>query len=220
MIALGIPHAPWVIARRASLVRLLAELAPLCPADTVSRLFAEREGNKKWSARMWAWGAASGADFFLTLQDDVIVPWCFWPALAAMLVHLPDRAVLGLANLHTEAPDLARMGWPWVPTISYVVGWAYGMRTADLREFVRWTKKNPRHVRALHEDQLVNRWVKDTGRATWHPIPTIAQHDLSLESTYGNDAQPVRWSTETWERYTALELTSPDFWRHVERKRA
>ena len=41
-------------------------------------------------------------------------------------------------------------------------------------------------------------FAMSTGRRIWHPIPAIAEHDTTVESTYGNDHHPFRDVCVTW----------------------
>jgi hypothetical protein len=210
-IALAIPHTPWVPERVESFRRLRESLAESGAADH-EKVLDERASNKVWPSQMWNWMLSTGADVCLTLQDDALVAPCFWPALRAMLTHLPERAVLGLSAVHPKGPAHARNGSRWYCTQSLLVGWAYALRRFDLAEFVDWTRANPERVRRHNEDDLLNHWVTETGRLTYHPVPTIVDHDTSIASTYKNDAHIHRRATVTWRDYGAGSLTDPDFW--------
>lgn len=227
-IALGIPHAAWRQERRDSLARLLEQLGaePLrdVTGPTEIRTFTDREPNHVWSERMWRWGLESGADFFLTLQDDSLVAPFFWQALRAMLEQLPRRAILGLAAVHPAGPELASAGERWYRTKSWAIGWGYGLWREDLEAFLAWRAREPaERIRRTNEDTLLNDWVGSIhDLSTWHPLPTIVQHDLSLETNYpGNDREGEwRESSLTWQHVEhpdghdlAEELGDPDFWR-------
>ena len=231
-IALGIPHTPWVPERMKSMARLRASLARpslrversadgldeapvLVPSNVGYREFTERESNKVWPRKMWTWGSETlkePTDLFVTIQDDTLIAPCFWPALKAMVQHLPPLAVLGLSATHPLGPEVARQGHRWYRTRSWVIGWGYGMRRADLAEFIAWIDARPELVAQCNEDELVNRWVSATGRFTWHPVPTIVDHDTSIDSQYKNDHHAHRRSTVTWRDFGEGSLTDPDFW--------
>jgi hypothetical protein len=239
-IALGLPHTPWVPERVDSFDRLLSDLhivdhdgdtdeegLPSCsgtepldhgkcgPSDgpTWAHIFSDRESNKVWPIKMWRWGLETKADFFLTLQDDVIIAPNFWPALRAMLKAVPDQ-VIGLSAVAPGGPEIARQGHRFYATRSHLVGWAYAMPRALLAEFVAWVDANPKNHAEMNEDQLLNEFVCATGKTTWHPVPTIVDHDVSIESTYGNDDHTHRRATVTWRAYSEADLEDPLFWAH------
>jgi hypothetical protein len=206
--ALGIPHTPWVDARAKSVKRV----APLLEGADYSKLFDERESNRVWPTKMWKWALATGASHFVTVQDDTLPAPFFWPALRAMTEARPD-AILGLSAVHPLGREVARQGHRWYRTRSWVVGWAYAMPTGTLCAFLDWCDRNPAEVAAENEDSLINRWVSMTGREVWHPVPTLIDHDTSIESTYDNDAHVHRQATLTWRGYAEADLCSADFWR-------
>lgn len=233
-IALGLPHTPWIPERVNSFARLLDQLGivdheidcdgsvaldqgrcrlPMAVNLWHARAFDEKASNKVWPLKMWRWGLETGADFFLTLQDDVEVADVFWPALRAMLTVLPRGATLGLSSVHPFALEVDRRGDRWYATRSENWGWAYGMWREDLASFVAWVDAHPDLLATLNEDDLICRWVVESGRTTWHPVPTIVDHDISIPSTYGNDKHANRRPRVTWRAYRAEELTRPEFWR-------
>lgn len=231
-IALGIPHTPWRPERVEALKRLKYDLGlERGPGGGIDlRVFGDREPNHVWSERMWGWGLETGADFFLTLQDDSIVAPFFWQALLAMLEQLPRRAILGLAAVHPAGPELAAAGERWYRTKSWAIGWGYGLWRGDLEAFLAWRAREPlERLQRTNEDSLLNDWVGSVpDLATWHPLPTIVQHDLSLETNYpGNDRDDDwRESSLTWQHVDhpdgvdlGEELGDPDFWRRSATRR-
>jgi hypothetical protein len=220
-IALGIPHCPWVPAREASMDRLRTELgtgwrglaSPAMGCES-SREFTDKQANHEWSLSMWSWGLETGCDFFLTLQDDVeVMPGGFWPAFQAMLAVLPKAAALGLSSVHPGARDVERQSHRWYRTRSWLVGWAYGLWREDLIELLKFRESLGDAVTKITEDALVNRFISETGRATWHPVPTIVDHDTTVDSSYGNDSHLHRRAAVRWEGYKPAELAAPSFWR-------
>jgi hypothetical protein len=135
-IALGIPHTPWIEERAASMARVKEALRLILDRDAFSspgmggleyfQMFQEPEPKKKpmiWPRKMWTWGLETGADWFLTLQDDTLYPAYFWNALKAMLPHVGPNQVLSLAATHPIGPEIARQGHRWYRTNSWVIGW-------------------------------------------------------------------------------------------------
>lgn len=215
-IALAIPHCPWIPERVASMARLREQLGHVIrhtDAQIASgaqplhyREFTDREPNRVWSERLWTWLASTDASHVLVLQDDVIVAPNFWPALQAMIEAFPN-AILGLAAVHPSLPTYAEEGHRWVTTREHIIGWAYAMPRVFLIEFLQWraTALKEGALDALHEDDLLGCWALVQGsepgeRGVYHPIPTIVQHDTTIESSYANDDHANRRAPVTWDR--------------------
>jgi hypothetical protein len=208
-ISLAVPHTPWIPARVESMQRV-REFTGGWP--WAFRVFDERATNKEWPRTMWRWLVSTDSEWCLTVQDDTLAPAYFRHALLAMLPHVGANAVLGLSAVHPIGPEIARQGGRWYRTRSWCVGWGYAMRRNDLAEFLMWMGARPQLVATCNEDDLLNRWVGETGRTTWHPVPSILDHDTSIESTYENDSHVHRRSTVTWRDYQSGSLTDRDFW--------
>jgi hypothetical protein len=201
-IAVAIPHTPWVPERVESMKRISAELE--CGTTTGRHEefgwyeeFTKREPNRAWSSRMWHWAVETGAEFVVFLNDDVRLSPGFVDHLQQMLETLPQLAVLGLAAQHPDGPKLHADGHEWYRTQSWVVGWGYGMWREDLKEFLAWRDGLPMsRIESTTEDRLINEWVSEKGRFTWHPLPTIVDHDLTLATQYaGNEEHEYRRSS-------------------------
>lgn len=218
-IALAIPHTPWIPERAASMARLRTALSSDDPAHAGDhyRELTDRAPNAVWSVDMWRWMLDTGADFCLTLQDDVLAAPCFWPALRAMLEQLPRGHLLGLSGVHPMAAEVARRGHRWYRTTSWVIGWAYGLWRDDLAAFLEWrtSAEGEAYTASIApngEDAVLNAWVGRAKRDVWHPVPTIVDHDVSIDSSYSNDDHGHRRPWVTWHRYDAADLVRPDFW--------
>lgn len=208
-IALCIPHLPGIPKRDESYERLLADLVFDAPPDVCT--LTDKEPNHVWAAKMRAWWLSTGADFCLTLQDDTLVSPSFWAELRAMLTHLPRGAALGLSSVHPMQTEIARQCLRWYATRAWLVGWAWGMWREDLVVYDAWCRGNPERVARTNEDSLVNEWLIESGRSAWHPVPTIADHDTSIASTYANDQHVHRRPLVTWRDVTA-DLTREEYW--------
>jgi len=182
------------------------------------KVFQDREPNRVWSQKMWRWAVSTGATHLIQIQDDVTVAPNFWASLRAMVEAVPDQ-IIGLEQAHPMGPELAEKGHRWCRTRAWLIGPAYVFPldpklAQGLPAFLRWCDKNPERVAAENEDTLVNRWAAEAaGVDIWHPIPTIIDHDISVKSTYGNDAHAHRRPTVTWHGFPAGMLESPDYWR-------
>jgi len=212
-IAFGLPHTPWIEERVESLQRLHGQLGTL-PVEMPYREFTEQVPNAVWSEQMWSWGIETNADWFLTLQDDVEVsPW-FWPSLHALLDTLDGLGggVLGLSSVHPIQVEIARQGHRWYRTRSHLVGWAYAIRHDMLRSFMVWRSRQ-KLTKQMTEDSLLNHWITVCNHDTYHPVPTIVDHDTTIESSYGNDAHVHRRPWISWRDFSEGSLTSAAFWR-------
>lgn len=215
-IALAIPHLPGIPKRDASFVRLKDQLRN---RPTYYRELTDKAPNNVWSVAMWEWMLTTGADFCLTLQDDVMVAPCFWPALRAMVANLPrgEGQWLGLSGVHPVAKEVARRGHHWYRTQSWIIGWAYGMWRDDLAEFFAWRTSEAgeayaKRILPAGEDAVINFWLPTIRKgSSWHPTPSICDHDVSIDSSYDNDDHGHRRPWVTWHGY-GDELTRPDFW--------
>lgn len=219
---LAIPHKRGT--REQSFARLKSQLESGMPHDRLDvRVFDEPAPNHVWSGEMWAAGALSPQSHFLQLQDDVVVCDDFWRALDILVQARPNEVIC----LQATAPELrmcAAEGHAWATNTAGVIGVAYVVPTPALREFVEWRAALPATtVEAITEDTLLGLWCAVTGRRIWLPIPTIIDHDVTIESTYGNDNHPhrrpeVRWDNYIWRGTTPhhhYDVTSDTYVPHL-----
>ena len=93
------------------------------------------------------------------------------------------------------------------------VGWGYGMWREDLAKFVAWRDDHSKEWIETHcDDDPINEWVSETKRLTWHPLPTIVDHDQEIASTHP-DPWLGNFSTCTWRDSSfRSELMEPEYW--------
>jgi hypothetical protein len=213
--ALGVPHTPWRPERAESMRRMFAAIGGR--AD-YTRIFSAKCRNWEWSEDLWRWGLEMSPTHVVELQDDVIPSPRFWPSLRAMVSARPTLPI-GLHSVHPRAAQLASYGARGYTTADGLVGVGYVIPTPLLRVFLEWRKSclKPGAVEAITEDTLLSVWMLATGVRCWHPLPTIIDHDTSLESTYGNDGHsnrraPVRWDTGG-AQWVPEELEDVEWWR-------
>lgn len=220
-----IPHAPHMPGRRESLDRLL-----LTPRFSPV-VFSEKEPHWSWSRKMWRHGLESGADWLVQLQDDVMVPETFTAACEAMLTSVPEGAeVVAMTTIHPLAREVARQGQRWHTTREWLMGNAYALKASFLRELVPWVEKNEALARVTCEDALINRFCVQTGRSVFHCLPSLAEHDLSVPSTWGDQARAMgldrpeehghRQTAVSWRDFSPQEITRPEFWVQQQTVRA
>jgi hypothetical protein len=227
-IAIAIPHAAHKPGRAASLERLRAQLGG---DGSDRRVFADKEPHWRWSLRLWRWGLESGADWLVQLQDDVEVPATFRDAVKAALSVAPEHCeVVALFGIHPLARELARVGNRWHTTANWLMGNGYALSRPFLAEFVPWVEANEAIARVTCEDALINRFVTETGRRVFHTIPSLVEHDLTIPSTWGEQAASMgldrpenhghRKAVVSYRDYSAAEITRPDFWHQQGEVRA
>ena len=213
--ALAIPHTPWVEARRISMMRLAEELDHTNCENVVDvHVFSDREPNRVWAQKLWRWALSTSATHLLQLQDDVEPSPEFWARLHAMVSANPNM-LIGLHAAHPAGPDLAQRGDRWYATQGWLVGVGYVFPWALLESFIAWCDANPSEVANRNEDDLISFWAHQSKTLVWHPIPTLIDHDIAVESTYSNDLHAHRRPTVTWRdgSWTSEQLASVEFWR-------
>jgi hypothetical protein len=79
-------------------------------------------------------------------------------------------------------------------------------------DFLLWRQElRQGAVESVTEDTLLGCFCLSTGHRIWHPIPTIIDHDTSIESTYGNEAHEHRRPSVTWK--DSVLADAGEFWR-------
>lgn len=196
--------------RRVASERLLAELRPQCHAAGIE-LFVHHDYAGKGSLEPWLecmrHAAASDATHVTYLPDDAILVPHFVEVLKNVIAAKPEALICCLSN-HPLAPEAARRGARWYTTADGFVGFAGTMPIAWLRDYLAWRE---RHDLAHYPaDASVNLWAITTRVPTYKPLPSLVQHDLSLESLDGNEwqnddpsAKTLR-SSQVWEPHADL----------------
>jgi hypothetical protein len=218
-IALAIPHCPWLPARVESMARLRGDLEVGEMGPAHYGVLSDKEPNWSWSQKMIGWaiemGAMHNATHLVTLQDDARVRRPFWPAMHAMLHALPNE-IIGLEAAHPAGPMVARSGMHLYTTSDFLVGVGWASSIPILRQYREWCidSLRPGAIQSISEDTLLGLFCAATNRRIYHPVPTIIDHDTSLDSTYGNDSHTHRRPTVTWkDRDWGVELERVEFWK-------
>ena len=127
---------------------------------------------------------------------------------------------LGLQVNHPIARSLAHYGRRWFATRAWLVGCQYVAPLTgpdSLSEFTTWLGDEThlsKHQRE-HEDVTISTWLAATGRALYHPIPAIADVDLTIGSTYAETPGHIddhRRPCVTWHGYDTAMLKAPEYW--------
>lgn len=223
--ALAIPHTPWRAERARSLEMLLGMLDPKPP---LFRIFGEKAPNWVWSRELWRWGVEmgrQGATHLVQLQDDLRPMLEFWSVLEAMVTANPHRWI-GLHANHPVARSLAHCGRRWFATRAWLVGPQYvaPLQGPDsLGKALLWLEEHESELsihEREHEDVSLSAWISKTGRDLYHPIPAIADVDLTIGSTYQETAGWIddhRRPCVTWQGYPIEMLKDPGYWQPPDR---
>ncbi len=212
VIAMSVPTTPWIRDRRDSMARVRSILGQW---DGPYLELTDRALNRVWAAKLWAWGLECGADVLCSIQDDTEPSPQFQRILRACLANVPKGNVLGLSSVHPMQGEIARQGERFYRTQSWLCGWGWCMWRDDLVDFLAWQESvaRDRAFAAMSEDSLLNAFVSATGRSTYHPVPAFLDHDVTIASTYDNDAHVHRRPLVTWRAYDVNEMVHPEFWR-------
>jgi hypothetical protein len=219
--ALAIPHTPWRPERAASLETMLEMLGSKPP---LFRVFGDKSPNWVWSRELWRWGVEmgrQGATHLVQLQDDLRPMSGFWSVLEAMISANPLRWI-GLHVNHPVVRSLAHCGRRWFATRAWLVGPQYvaPLEGPDsLDKALLWLEEHEAGLSIYereHEDVSLSAWISKTGRDLYHPIPAIADVDLTIGSTYAETPGHIddhRRPCVTWQGYSVEMLKDPSYWQ-------
>lgn len=197
--SLVLNHTPWRPERVAAKAAMLAELEPVKRGipyflnDTDFRALDWQQAKVLWALQQWRIALAANTTHHVFMTDDLHLVPGFWEVLGAMVAAHPDVPI-GLLSNHPRGPDLYASGAHGYRTNSWIVGPAYVLPNPHLRAFLRWFETLPEgsHLtlgtRAYrNDDSSINEWNTHHGPAiAWHPLPTIIEHRIDVESTTGH----------------------------------
>lgn len=222
-VALAIPtSADWNPERAESLSKLKAALG-IELHHSLYREFRDKCHHTVWATDMWRFFEDSGADWGLSLQDDVIPAPNFWKVLHAIMGAVPDDVeVICLESAHPQTPLLHVADEPWFSVSEGLIGVAYLARPKTYAAFRQWreTKLKPGAwfpgPQCITEDTLFGHFCLNTGRAIYCPTRTIVDHNVNIPSTNGPafDAHPNRRPKVRWDNAgIPLEVyEDPAYW--------
>jgi hypothetical protein len=244
-ISVAVPHAKWVSARAASVerIRRAISVGPIAtwaaPKTVPARghhegLVSYHEETHRgpmweWHARLWTWAFVQPVSHCLFLADDTILAPHAIEAILAMIEARP-AAPLGLTSQHPAAAKAFRDGCRWYRSSSpWLVGWAYVLPREMLGDFLYYRAGEGEDFRRGElggDDQQINRFLAASGISTWHPLPTVVDHDLRIGSEYDHPTGDARreastkapWTLESWR--PSGEPTHKPAWTHVDYWRA
>lgn len=191
--------ADFVPARRPSFERVIDSIAKWPPDCCSVWVLRDKEPAWSWAARAYACAIDMKKDL-LILQDDVLLADRAWEWFAAMRSVHPDR-VLALHANHPGARKLFVDGpVRWYSTVDGLVGPAHLWPLEKLESMVDWMDAEvPQRVRErINEDDMCGLWAMANNERIFHPVVTPIDHDISIDSTYGNDNHRQRRPAVTW----------------------
>lgn len=205
-LGLAIVHAPWKPERVKSMQRLRDQLSVEAPGNIEYFEETTRAANWAWSDIMWKRAAShANVDAWIFLQDDVEVDIGFWKTIETIL-EMRTESVIGLSCAHPAARRLFIDGIPGYRVVDEILGFGYVMRRDALFDFLRWreTELVDGGFQRLTEDSLVALYCMARRQPIFHPVPSPIDHDLTIDSTYGNDANIYRKPQVTFRDYDRL----------------
>lgn len=176
----------------------------------------DREHWTSWALKSWRWALDTGAEWFLSLQDDVEIAPQFWPALRAMMTAWPHE-VISLAATHSMAREVARQGRRSYRT-PHIIGWGWATPALILRDLVACADSGALDkFHAEHptdgEDTFVECFLADQHVVPRSPVPTIVDHLHVASTNEGFDNHTHRRSVVTWRGYEPGDMAEPLWWQ-------
>lgn len=204
--------------RKAALRRLLGSLDPSLFVLVEDGPGPECAFNERRWRRAVSDAKTSGTTHTCFLDDDVLVCPHFAEKLRAIVTARPNDVIA----LHTSLPgamDAYTRDEHWLTTDDGVLGPANVWPIALLEDFLAWRSSDAltddaiEHSSSFGSDVLAGLWHVATGRKVYHPVPTITDHDLTLETNFaGNETTPGRSTTCNW-RSGLVRI--PDSWEQA-----
>ena len=195
-IAVHIAHAEFLPERKATLDRLLGQLADQKCKPIVHRSEA-REHASTWACRMYQANAAAGDPPAIYLNDDVEVAPALLGAADAILGVETSR-IVSLHAVHPMALSLAEAGQRWMRTY-HVTGPAYLHRKGVGKQVLAYYAETPRSWNTkVNEDNVQIQLLYRHREPAWNIIPALAVHDTTVPSSLGYDNHPGRVTPVPW----------------------
>jgi hypothetical protein len=197
--------------------------------ENIYREFTEKA---PWPERMltrWKWALETQKDWFLALEDDVVVAPDFWRILEAMCIAWPNEFI-GLSATHSLGPSVALqgrrsyytpklLGWAWACPM-YVLEALYEKAiSGDLESF---SSTHPQDcedsyiIRSLFDVPGLPNGVKQL--MPRYPVPTITDQ-LYLPTTNPlmpngeSDNYTHMKASVTWRAYSPADMVVPNWWQ-------
>lgn len=176
------------------------------------RIETEKAPNWQWAAHVWDWAADQDTLGTVFLQEDIDVSHDFETRIEEIVSTHPTE-LIGIHCAHPGARRAYLDGYRWARTRDGLIGVAYFLPTADVRELVSWRIRDlrSRAYERITEDCLVDIYAMCHEREIWHPLPSPVRHKIDMKSTYDNDNHLLRMTQVTWKDEERLELGRADY---------
>lgn len=216
-VSVHIAHAAFLPERKATLERLLKQLAE---QRGVSHGFEprvhrseKREHASVWATRVYRAIAAENPDAAIVLNDDVEVS----PDLVAsvrQMLRQPTSRMISLHASHPMARSLAEAGQRWFATY-HLTGPGYVVRKGGARELLDWGAAAPKAwFEKVNEDNVAIQWGFRNREPIWNAIPALVKHDESVPSSLGYDQHAGRVTKVAWDEeiFRGIDLRDEHTW--------
>lgn len=209
-VVLVISHTPWKLERVQSLARLRLELGEMPEWVCDWHLETTRAPNRIWARLQWdravELAAFHGASHVVFMQDDLEPAPAFWRRLKVILAGRPADMV----SFHNGQPTAARTCFaklqPGYTTVDALVGQLYAMPTMMLVDALSWLdNETTARIANISEDSTLGLFAMTRGHRIFHPVPTIYDHDLEIDSTFNNEEHAYRKPQVTWKEIERLQ---------------
>lgn len=207
---LVVTTTPWHTDRTPMVDRLRRELHAQCEDHNVGHYFhvgTDRDSHitNYWNAiRVALHRARDRGDTHITLlPDDAILVPHFVEVLQRLVEQRPDDHLCLVSN-HPGAPKLGN-DVPGYYTIGGSLLFGGTMRVDDWRAYLDWREEALNPEAMVPFDHGVNLWHVLQGTRCFKPLPSLCEHDTTLESTLGNEwqekdpAQRVLRHSQVWQ---------------------
>lgn len=173
--------------------RLRSRLEPECAAEGTRVVFHAGEDRTShvpnYTAaikRAVAVAHAEGATHVTLLPDDAILCSHFVSVLHRLIEQRPDDHLCLLSN-HPGAAAAHAAGAVGYTTTFGSVLMGGTLRVEDWERYLDW--RNAVLASQVPFDDGVNLWLASQGRRTFKPLPSLCEHDTTLDSMLGNQWQ-------------------------------
>lgn len=129
-----------------------------------------------------------GCTHITLLPDDAILVPHFVEALSRLIEQRPDDHLCLLSN-HPSAKAAFDAGAVGYTTSFGSVLFGGTLRVSEWEDYLRWRDEVLTAESRLPFDNGVNLWLALQGRKTFKPLPSLCEHDTSLDSMLGNQWQ-------------------------------
>lgn len=186
--------APWATERTPMVERLLAQLEPECRAFGIALVVHQGEDR---SSHIPNYTAAlrkaidlarfqGDATHITLLPDDAILVPHFVEVLCRLIEQRPNDQLCLLSN-HAGARAAYDDGATGYYTTGGSILFGGTMRVAEWEDYLDWRERAL--AAPIPMDNGVNVWSILRGVECWKPLPSLCEHDTTLDSMLGNQWQ-------------------------------